>query len=292
MGSDKAIKAQNLEQALALLTEDKARVIAGGTDLVIQMREGRVSPSLLVDISGLKELQFISENGDEIEVGAGTVFSQLAQSELLARYAPGLKTAAGGVGSPQIRNRGTIGGNICNGSTAADTVPALLALGAKAVFQSRNGTRDVELTDVYLPQGGVDIRPGEILTKVRFPKLKVHQGHSFYKLGLRKALAISLISISVFLDIDDGGRCISCRVASGALGRCPLRETVIEEVLRNRILDEATIEEAAARFSEELKERLIGRPEVELSYKPLAVKGVFRNAVNQALDVIKKGRAM
>jgi len=279
-------RAQSLEEALRLLAnqnDDLAMIIAGGTDLITRLREKRGVPNRLIDISNLPELQYIRDNSDVIEIGAATVFAKIAGHSLINKYASGLQTAARGVGSPQIRNRGTIGGNICNGSPAADTVPPLLALDATVVFQDLTSKREAALAAIHKDKGQVDIRSGEILTQVRFNKLTTNQGLGFCKLGLRKALAISTISLSIFLEIDQQRSCKVIRIASGSLARSPQREYKMEKYLHGKLLNEKTINAAAAEFNQELLTRLADRPPVELAYKPEAIKGVFKSALGEAM---------
>lgn len=285
MTLQEVVKAQTLDHALTLIADPgaQAMLIAGGTDLITQLRGERINPLLLVDISGLPELQFIKDDGDYLEMGAAINFSAIAKHPLISQWAPGLMVAARGVGSPQIRNRGTIGGNICNGSPAADTVPPLLALDAIVTFHSRKGQRKSALAQIHKDKGQIDIRPDEILTSIRFPKVKHHQGLGFSKLGLRKALAISTISLSAFIGFDDQRYCQQIRVASGSLGRFPQREPEVEKLLVGQILTNQLIAEVARQFGDLLRTRLQGRPPVEIEYKPEAIKGVFKAAINQAM---------
>ncbi|MGE5454854.1 MAG: FAD binding domain-containing protein [Methylocystaceae bacterium] len=287
MALENVIKAQTLEQSLGLLAEqpDATMVIAGGTDLITKLREKRVTPQLLIDISDLPELNYITETNGEIQIGAATIFAEIARNPLIRQGAPGLQVAARGVGSPQIRNRGTIGGNICNGSPAADTVPPLLAMDATVVFQSREATREVALASIHLDKGQIDIRPGEILTQIKFKPLSSHQGLGYCKLGLRRALAISIISISIYVEVDMAQKCTSIRVASGSLGRFPQREYEVENIINGNPLTETVIQAATEFFGQQLQARLVGRPPVELHYKPEAIKSVFKTALTEAMSV-------
>lgn len=283
------IKAGSLEQALTVLDEKKerAKVIAGGTDLVIQLREKKVNPEVLVDISDVPELSFIRENGDFIEIGAATRFVTIKNSPLIGEQFKGLKEAAGHVGSPQIRNLGTVGGNICNASPAADTVPALLALDAVAIIKNKKDTREMPLEDIYIDRGKVKLQPDEILYAVKFLKPKRGQGLGFVKLGLRKALAISTISVAVFIELDENSVIKNIRIGSGALSKFPIREKEVEEFLKGKRLNDEVIEEAAEVFGKVLEERLATRPPVEKDFKPYAIKGVFKEALNKAVQRTK-----
>lgn len=283
------VKAKSLEEVLNILAEkrEKAKVIAGGTDFVIQLREKKINPEIIVDISDLRELDFIKETEDFIEIGAATRFVTIKNSPIISEQFKGLKEAAGNVGSPQIRNLGTVGGNICNASPAADTAPALLALDAVAVIKSSQNVREIALEDIYLDRGKVNLEPDEILYSVKFLKAKPKQGLGFVKLGLRKALAISTISIAVFVELDENKVCREIRIGSGALSRFPVREKEVETFLKGKELTENIIEEAADVFGQVLEKRLASRPPVEKDFKPYAVKGVFKEALNKAQKIAK-----
>lgn len=278
------IKAKSLEEVLDILENkgENAKIIAGGTDIVIALRTGKVSPEVMVDISGLKELNFVNESGNTIEIGAATTFTTLENEPKFMGAFKGLRDAAYSVGSPQIRNRGTVGGNICNGSPAADTVPPLLALGAVVVLKSKNGTREVELKNFFFDKEKVDLKPNEMLYSVKFEKAQAGQGLGFGKLGLRKALAISRLSVSVFAELDKDNVCKNARVASGSLGRYPMREKEIEEFLIGKTLNDSTIQEAAELFRSHVEKKLAGRSTME--FKKEAIMGTFKEAVNKSIE--------
>jgi CO/xanthine dehydrogenase FAD-binding subunit len=278
------IKATSLEEVLDILENkgENAKLIAGGTDIVIALRTGKVSPEVMVDISGLKELNFVNESGDIIEIGAATSFTTIENEPKLKGALSGLSDAAYSVGSPQIRNRGTIGGNICNGSPAADTVPPFLALGAVAVLKSKNETREVELNKFFLDKEKVDLKSNEMLYSVKFNKAQGGQGLGFSKLGLRKALAISRLSVSVFVEIDKDNVCKAARVASGSLGKYPMREKEIEEFLLGKNLSDNTVQEAAELFRSHVEKKLAGRSTME--FKKEAIMGTFKDALRKAIS--------
>lgn len=278
-------KAESLEEALKILDEHSGsvKVIAGGTDIVIALREGKTNIEGMVDISGLDELKFVKDNGDYVEIGSGVSFTEVWNNEIIKKEFSGLAEAAHMVGSPQIRNRGTIGGNIANGSPAADTVPPLIALGAKCVIKSLNGERELEVKDIYLGKGEVDLAPNEIIYSIKIEKLGDNGGIGFSKLGLRNSLAISRLSVAVGLKVENG-ICTSCKIGSGSLSRVPEREEKIESLLIGKKLDESTISDIAKDFENYIRERLAGRSTME--FKSEAVKGSFKDAVNKALSQV------
>lgn len=283
MGVNEVYKGKTVDEVLKLLDKygDKCKLIAGGTDLIIQLRHKKLKHNVLIDISTIKELSFVRENDEYMEIGSVVTFTELVKY-IKSQRLEGLRKAANSVGSPQIRNRGTIGGNICNGSPAADVVSALLALDSILVIKSIEETREISLEKVLKDKGRVDIKTNELLYSIKFKNLSKNQGLGFSKLGLRKALAISRMCISVFLEIEESLKCKNIRIASGALGKHGLRERELERFMIGKRLDEETIIASASKFEQIVKERLAGRLTVE--FKSEAVKGVFKEALKEAIN--------
>ncbi|RKD31665.1 FAD binding domain-containing protein [Thermohalobacter berrensis] len=284
MGIREVYKGRNIDEVLELLDKyrNDCRIIAGGTDLVVHLRHKRLNPKVLVDISDIEELHGIKKEGEFIEIKGATTFTEIVKSNLVNKQLIGLKEAAKSVGSPQIRNRGTIGGNICNGSPAADIVPPLLALDSTVLLKSKNKEREISLEELFLDKGKVNLKENELLYSVKFKKINKNQVLSFSKLGLRKALAISRLCISVFLELDKSKECKRVKIADGALGKHGVRERKVEEFLLGKRLNEETIEEGAIILQEEISHRLQGR--LSLPFKKEAVKGVFKSAISKALE--------
>ncbi|MCX7903439.1 MAG: xanthine dehydrogenase family protein subunit M [Caloramator sp.] len=282
-----AIKPKSLEEVLEYKYKYKndAKIIAGGTDLIIKIRKGEENPKVILDISTIQELKGIRETLEYIDIGSATTFTKISECILLNKNLKGLKDAAKSVGSPQIRNRGTVGGNICNASPAADTVPPLLALDSILVLERKGRKREVYLKDFFKDKGRVDLGEDEILTRIKFKNLLKNQGLGFYKLGLRRALAISRLSFAVFLEIDEMNRIEIIRIASGAIGRFPMREYELEEYLTGRIINEDTLKEAESLLERIIFERLKGRQTAK--FKSIAAKGVFKKALLNALYLCK-----
>lgn len=285
MSVEQVFKAKTIEEVVSLLDQHKgnSKLIAGGTDLVIDIKNHKLSKEVLIDISSIEEISYIKEDGEYIEIGAATTFTTIANSKELGERLFGLKEAAHSVGSPQIRNKGTVGGNICNGSPAADTVPPLLALDAKATIKSKNASREVPVECLFLDKGKVDLRDDEVLVSLRFKKPKENHVLSFSKLGLRKALAISRICTSVFIEFEDKDICKDIRIANGSLGKHGVRERAVEEFFKGKKLTEDVIQEGAELMQKQVQERLAGRSTV--GFKSVAVKGVFKEAIYNAIKL-------
>lgn len=276
----KAIKARRIDQVLDILwtDRDRCKIIAGGTDIMIDIRNKKIQPEILIDVSSLEAIQKIEELDGYIEIGAGVTFTDIVKHSLFDGNLYGLKKASRMVGSPQIRNKGTIGGNIMNGSSAADSIPPLLCLNTILVYESKEGVREVDLEGFYTDREANGPSKNEILTKVRFKKPGDRARLTFAKLGLRQALAISRISNSVMIELDNENRILDARVASGALGRYPLRERSVEDYLVGKVLNDKTKDGAFELIQEAMRERLEGRS--TFPYKKVAVESTFREAMD------------
>lgn len=276
-------KIYELDELLKLLNKyrDKCTIMAGGTDVVIKLKENKIKPIHLIDISEIKEMRFIKEENEYIEIGALSTFTDIEKNNYFIDNLKGLSIAAKSVGSPQIRNKGTIGGNICNGSPAADIVPPLLALDATVVIKSLNNSREIPLENIFIDKGKVDINFDEILYSVKFKKLKHNEILTFSKLGLRKALAITRISIAVYVKLKQNMEIENIRIGSAALGKFCLRERNLEEFLIGKILNENSIKEAKKAIYSVLNERLENR--YSKSFKVEASKGVLSEALTDIL---------
>ena len=275
----------SLGEALEILKDygERACVIAGGTDLMIAIREGELRAELLVDISRIPELQFIAEEGNQICIGPLVTHGELASSALIKKRASVLGRAANSVGSPQIRNMGTIGGNIINASPAADTIPALVVLGAQVVLKRKGGEeRNLPITDFYLGPYKTVIGPQELLTKITFAKLDDGWKSSFIKLARRKALAISRINIAVLAKMDEM-RAKEVRVSVGSSTPAPCRMEKAEAVLRGVVPSATVIEEASRIVAEEMVARSGVRPSTE--YKRPAVQGLVKKALQEVFNI-------
>ncbi|MCF6459678.1 FAD binding domain-containing protein [Clostridium sp. Cult3] len=289
MALEEVYKGKSIDEVVELLGEyDKeAKIIAGGTDIVIDLRNEKIDPKVLIDISSIEELKTIKDEGEYMEIGAGVSFTQVVESPLFDGNLCGLKKACHMVGSPQIRNKGTLGGNIANGSPAADSIPPLICLNSTLILKSVRGTREIGLEDYYKDEDA-KIKADELLVGIRFKKPKDGQVLSFSKLGLRKALAISRLSIATLLELDDEGKVKTIEVASGSLGKYPMRESELEQFLTGKKLDEATIDEGILVLQEAMEKRLAGRS--TFPYKREAVDSMLKEALKEAMEYLNEVR--
>jgi CO/xanthine dehydrogenase FAD-binding subunit len=280
----------SLGEALAMLKERRgqARVIAGGTDLIIQLKKEEATARCLVDLTNLDELKGIELEGGFIRIGACVTHQELASSSLIRERAAALAEGASQVGSPQIRNMGTVGGNIVNAQPAADTVVPLMALEAEVEVASREGTR-------WDPLGGLCVGPGqctvdataEILTTVRFRALDPNQGSAFERLAKRKALSLPILNAAAVVTLDGGGNTFQeVRLAVGPIGPTPARALSAEEALRGAAVEAQAIAAAMEIAAQEAQPRsnpLRGSRE----YRQEMVRVLLRRSIERAVQVAR-----
>ncbi len=223
-----------------------ARIIAGATDLMLEMERGvRKGIYTLVDVSRIPGLDQIRlDENNHIHLGPLVTHGQCVGSKIIIEQAFPLARACWEVGAPQIRNRGTITGNLITASPANDTIPPLMALGASVVLQSAGGKRELPLSEFYTGVRTTVMQPDEMLVDIHFPALTAKQRGTFYKLGLRKAQAISLVDCAVILTFD-GERIEQASITLGAVAPVIVSAREAQEFLRGRKLDDETIEKAS-----------------------------------------------
>lgn len=272
----------SLQEALILLASlpRSKKLLAGGTDLVPALRRGELYPANVVSISGLSEMKEIKMERGLILIGALAAFSDLVSSPCFEGAHRLVAEAAGQIGGPQIRNQGTVGGNIVNASPAGDMLPPLVALGAKVRLCREAGERAVSLSDFLGDAGGACITPEEILVEVSFPALPVNAASSFVKLGRRNSLAISRISMAAVIIYDLYGRIEEARLALGSVGPKPVRMPSAEALLKGQRPAPDLLEEAVASVGEAVGILLGSR--ASAPYKKAAVRGVARQVLQKA----------
>jgi CO/xanthine dehydrogenase FAD-binding subunit len=259
----------------------RAKVIAGGTDLVIGLRSGDHRPQCLIDITRIEELREIDEKNGRVSIGAAVTHSEIASSPLIKRYGRVLSDAASEIGSPQIRNLGTIGGNIVNASPAADTLPPLMVLDAYAKVVSREGEREVPLFQLFQGPYETTLRPQEILVQVTFQKLPPNVKTSFVRLARREAMAIARMSVALVLRLEKG-TIEDIRISIGAVTPTPQRISDVERMLKGRMPEEILIKKTSKKVSEVMIERSGVRPST--SYKAPVLEALFVRAMRNVLE--------
>ncbi len=220
-------EAKSAEDAVRLrLLHPEAQIIAGGSDVLVQMREGRRAGKELISIYMIDALRGVSLDEEEnLRIGSLTSFSHITRDPLIRKYCNVLGEAVDQVGSPQIRNIGTIGGNTCNGVTSADSASTLHAYEAVIELTGKDGVRRIPIKDFYIKAGQVDIAPDEIQTAILIPKESYENTYGHYiKYGLRNAMEIATLGCSVNVRLSEDKSTIErCRIAYGVAGPVPMR---------------------------------------------------------------------
>jgi CO/xanthine dehydrogenase FAD-binding subunit len=223
-------------------------LLAGGTDLHILMETGMRKPAIVISIGKIGELRTLSDTGGDFHIGAAVTHAELADSGLLEGL-DCLRSAAGSIGSPQVRNVATVGGNIANGSPAGDLFPPLLVMDAVVHTKSPGGERRIRLEDLPKGPGMTGLLPDELITHVRFNKPQGRFYSGFVKIGLRNALAISVASAAMFATLGDGAFA-EVRIACGAVSPRPIRLRRVESLLEGNRPSPEIVDEAAMLASE------------------------------------------
>jgi CO/xanthine dehydrogenase FAD-binding subunit len=237
-----------LEAAAKLLAAEsgEARVLAGGTDLLVQLRSEILAPQLIVDIKRVSETRAIKEEAGGFRVGAAVTGAELKEHAKLKAAWPGIVEAANLIGSTQVQGRATMGGNLCNGSPAADSVPALIAAGAVATVVGPNGRRDIKVEDVMLAPRKLALQKGEIIASFLLPARPAKASDAYLRFIPRTEMDIAVVGCGVSLTLDGSGTCTAARVSLGAVAARPLLVEDAAKALIGSKVDDAALEKMAA----------------------------------------------
>ena len=252
-------EARTVRDAVRLrLEHPQAQILAGGTDVLVQMREGKRAGAELISIYGIDEMRGVSLDAEEsVRIGSLTSFSHITRDPIIQKYINVLGEAVDMVGGPQIRNAGTIGGNTCNGVTSADSASTLFAWDAVIELTGAEGVRRIPIQEFYLSAGKVDIRPDEIQTAILIPKASYQGcfGH-YIKYAMRNAMDIATTGCSVNVVLSEDKRTIRrARIAYGVAGPVPLRARTAEKTAEGRPFTAETAEAFAAAVLEDIRPR-------------------------------------
>jgi len=223
-----------------------ARILAGGTDLLVQMRSGLVQPGLIVDIKKIAEMTSIEETADGgFRIGAAVSGAALSEHPRFGKVWPGVLEAVNLIGSKQVQGRASAGGNLCNGSPAGDSVPAMIAAGAVVTVQGPNGRRQMKVEEVPVGPGRTNLKPGEILVSFTLPSRPKGSGDAYLRMIPRTEMDIAVVGLGVSLTLKDGV-CAAARVGLGAVAPTALLIEPAAKALVGSRLDDAALEAAAA----------------------------------------------
>lgn len=238
----------NLEEALGILSQrnQRLRIVAGGSDVIVQLRDGVMRTDKLLNILSLDELRYVRRDNDEIHIGSLATYSDIVNSRLTRQHGWVLVEAAKQIGAIQLQNTATIGGNLGNASPAGDSLPPLYALDTTVVTRSKTGRREIPIEQFFVSYRKTALRQDELIEEVYFKAMNSRDRGSYQKLGLREANAISIVDVAVVLrgrDTDVSFR--EARVALGAVAPIIMRSRKSESLLVQTPLDEAIISRAA-----------------------------------------------
>jgi CO/xanthine dehydrogenase FAD-binding subunit len=288
IGQFNYIKPASLPEALKILAESgrSARILAGGTDLILQIKQKQRSPSLLIDVKDIKDLNKLeyTEAGG-LCIGAAVPLSRLISFPIIKEKYGMLFDACSIIGSIQIRNRGTLGGNICNAAPSADSVPALLCLGAKAVIASEKKMRSIDLDKFCLGPGMTCIAANELLVEIEIPTLPKRSAGCYLRHTTREEMDIAIAGVGSFFVLPVRGRSPKeIRIALGAVAPTPIRARNAEAILLDKPITEKTIEQAAAQAAEEATP--ISDIRASADYRREIVKVLTRRTLKKSCEIL------
>ncbi|HAR85225.1 MAG TPA: hypothetical protein DCR69_05800 [Clostridium sp.] len=255
------------------------KLLAGGTDLVLDFKRNKVKCESIVSLEKISDLKKIVDDKDEIYIGAMVTFSDLIENNIIKDYCNLLLNCSMSMGSPQIRNIATVGGNIANGGSAADIIPCIISLGGILLIESEEAIRRVSCEEYFENYKEERLKENEILTHIIIPKTQNISG--YYKLGKRNSLAISRVSAAVNLEIKKDRIC-AINICLGAVGRYPFRVKELEERSLGKDIKWLYSEEALEYLESIVEKSIEGRK--TMPFKREAIKGVFKRALDNALQ--------
>ena len=272
---------RSLKEALDFLGDhgSQTSIIAGGTDLMIAARNGDVASRYVVDVSRLEEMRTIAVTEGTLSIGAAVTYTEIVNSPQIAQWAPILAQAAGYVGSVQIRNVGTLGGNVANASPAADSVPPLLVHRARVQIRSSSSERSEPLEEVIIGPYRTTLKPGEVITRFILEPLGDEYHWNFQRIARRRALSVARMNAAVIGRLDSSGVVEELRLSVGSITPEPSRMTGAEDHLKGKVPDPLLIQEAAEKVSLEMVRRSGVRASTE--YKRPAVEGLVVKALTE-----------
>ena len=275
------ITPQSVNDCLLLLSKNETehRIIAGGTDAVVRMKEGKWRPSAWINIKDLKDLRYIKEKNGAIHIGPLTTHTDIIHSPLLQKRADVLVEACREVGAVQMQNMGTIGGNIGTASPAGDTIPALYVLEASIELQSINSSRIIPINQLFTGPGRTVIKPNEMITNIIIKPQTENEIGIFQKLGPRKAQSISIVNVAIMLSMASNRECLGGKIAFGSVAPTIIRAKKCEALLSLNPLTDDIIENIAKVAWKEVMPITDGRATAEYRRdmaSALLERGLFR----------------
>lgn len=242
---------ETVDSAVALLSgaTGSARILAGGTDLLVQMKSGAIEPDLVVDIKRIDGMKSIAQEDGGWRIGAAVSGAEMGEHDALCAAWPGVVEAMELIGSTQVQGRATLAGNLCNASPAADSVPAMVAAGAQVRVAGPDGVRDVPAEDIPVSPGKTSLAKGEFVTSVFLPARPAKSGDAYLRFIPRTEMDIAVVGVGVSLTLDDAGTCTAARVGLGAVAATVLLVEDAAAALVGSKVDDAALDKLAAAAS-------------------------------------------
>jgi carbon-monoxide dehydrogenase medium subunit len=240
------IRAKNLKDAIHILETEgvDVRVLAGGTDIFVEMKQGQSHPRLLVDIKAIPELSQLSlEANGELTIGASVSLAELEYWAAEQKNWSGLSITARNIGSEQVRNRGTVVGNICRASPAGDMAPMLIAMDARVEIAGPQRSKTMPIEEFLVGPGQTALKPGELVTLVKIPQPTSDTGAAFYKIGRRRAMNVAIVSVAARIVLKGANKISYARMVLGAVAPTPLRLHAAEKILLNQGITDQILED-------------------------------------------------
>jgi carbon-monoxide dehydrogenase medium subunit len=281
-------KVDSLKEAFDAISASRGGSVfmAGGTDLLVQIKEGKIKPQRVIDVKGIHEMDGLSVPGEALSIGSLTTIRTLETSPVTSEKTALLADAAARLGSVQVRNRATIGGNLCNASPSAEMAPALLVLDAQAEIYGKTGMRTVDMGEFFLGPGVTNLGEGEILTSLKIPLARNHQGSVYYRLSARNAMDLAFVSVAVLLGLDGDEKIAKARIALGAVAPTPMRVPSVEKQLEGNVLSAEIAQESAELAAQACQP--ISDLRASANYRREMVKNLCRRGLLTAYRQAKK----
>ncbi len=287
------LQPRSLSEALEMKRDygEKAKVLAGGTDLLVLLKDRKLKAEAVMSLDRLRGLDFIRvEEGKGVRLGTLATHGEVAASPIIQERFPDLAEACSQVGAVQVQNLGTVGGNLCNASPAADAAPPLLLMDAVLTLASARGERSISIHDFFLGPRRTALQPDEILIDIFVPQPTGRRGATYLKLGRRKAMEIAIVGVGVAVHLNGSDRIVSeCRIAMGSVAPTPLRARRGEAIFSNQEIRDELIEEAAEMAAEEANP--ISDVRATRDYRLDMIRVLCRRAAREALARARNHKA-
>ena len=280
MNQFKYISPKTKEEVLEILKQERSEacLVAGCSNVLPYIKDKKLPAKLLLDISGIEELNYIKKSEGKLCIGAATTISDLIDSKIIRGECNILYQAAEQFADPTIRNSATIGGNLADASPAADVAPPLLVLDAVLEVESIDGKREISLKNFFVGPRKTVLHDDEMITSIKIKDDSINKNGCFIKLGLRQAMAISLATVALILEVEKD-KVADVRIAMGSIAPTPLRLIKVEGFLKNKKINDELIEEAVKKVREEIKP--IGDVRASAEYRRYVSGILFKRAFKQ-----------